>query len=181
MRSMRGKLLIAAPVLVDPNFHRTVVILAAHDEAGAMGLVLNRPSETTVAEAIPELAYLAEADAPLQLGGPVAPESAIVLAEFTDTSLAAVTIFGNVGLPAAGSDMDELQAGVRRARVFAGHAGWGPGQLDAELAEEAWFIGELAPDELWHDPAHGLWSSTLQRLGGRYALIARMPQDPSVN
>lgn len=133
MESLRGKLLIAAPALLDPNFHRTVVLIAAHDEQGAMGLVLNRPSASSVVDLLPSLLVLAEPDAVVHIGGPVAPEAAILLAEFSDPDLAALTIFGDVGLPAADAGIDELAAGVRRARVFAGHSGWGPGQLDAEL------------------------------------------------
>jgi putative transcriptional regulator len=133
VESLRGKLLIAAPALLDPNFHRTVVLIAAHDEQGAMGLVLNRPSASSVVDLLPSLLVLAEPDAVVHIGGPVAPEAAILLAEFSDPDLAALTIFGDVGLPAADAGIDELAAGVRRARVFAGHSGWGPGQLDAEL------------------------------------------------
>src|ERR1700680_2955284 len=142
MESLRGKLLIAPPTLVDPNFARTVVLIAAHDDEGALGLVLNRPLETPLAEISPVLDSLAEPDSTLHSGGPVAPESAVVLADFRDPSLAALTIFGTVGFPSADCDLDVLAAGVRRARVFAGHSGWGPGQLDEELADEGWIIGQ---------------------------------------
>jgi putative transcriptional regulator len=104
-----------------------------------------------------------------------------VLAEFADPSLAALLIFGDIGLPAASCELADLETGVRRARVFAGHTGWGPGQLDAELDEEAWFIGQLAPDELWLADSTLLWSTALIRKGGAYALLARMPDDVSVN
>jgi putative transcriptional regulator len=181
VESLQGKLLIAAPTLLDPNFVRSVVLIAAHDDEGALGLVLNRPLEAEVAEVTPGLEALTEPGARLHLGGPVAPESAIVLAEFNDPSLAGLLVFGHVGLPAADCDLEALVAGIRRARIFAGHAGWGPGQLDGELEEEAWIVGQLAPDELWGSPADRLWSSALERKGGQYALIARMPLDPSVN
>lgn len=181
MDSLRGKLLIASPTLVDPNFSRSVVLVAAHDHDGAMGLVLNRPSAAPVAEMAPDLADLADPGALLHLGGPVAPEAAIVLAEFTDPSLAAVTIFGDVGLPSAEVEIDVLAGGIRRARVFAGHAGWSAGQLDDELVEEAWIVGQLPPDELWDVSPDRLWATALERKGGSYALVARMPADPSVN
>jgi putative transcriptional regulator len=181
MDSLQGKLLIAAPALADPNFSRTVVLIAAHSDDGALGLVLNRPLETPLLEIVPVLEGIAEPGAVLHSGGPVAPESAIVLAEFADPSLAALLIFGDTGLPAANCELADLETGVRRARVFAGHSGWGPGQLDGELEQEAWFVGQVAPDELWLSDSTLLWSTTLSRKGGPYALLARMPDDPSVN
>ena len=98
MDSLRGRLLIASPVLVDPNFHRTVVLIAEHTEDGAMGLVLNRPAETLVAEAVPDLTELADAGAPVYVGGPVASDSVIVLAEFDEPSLAGVLLDDDLGL-----------------------------------------------------------------------------------
>ena len=181
MESLRGQLLIAAPMLADPNFSRSVVLVAAHDEEGALGLILNRPLEIRLADVSPALDALAEPGSTLLRGGPVAPESAVVLADFRDPSLAALTVFGTVGFPSADCDLDVLAAGVRRARVFAGHSGWGPGQLDEELEEEGWFVGQLAPDELWQADTTQLWSTALRRKGGSYALLARMPEDPSVN
>ncbi len=149
MESLRGKLLIAAPMLVDPNFARSVVLIAAHDENGALGLILNRPLDVALAEISPALEAIAEPGSTLHRGGPVAPESAVVLADFVDPSIAALTVFGNVGFPSAECDLEDLAANVRRARVFAGHSGWGPGQLDEELLDEGWIVGQLAPDELW--------------------------------
>ena len=181
MDSLQGKLLIAAPTLLDPNFTRTVILIASHSEEGALGLVLNRPLETPLAEIAPALEPLAEPGAVLHQGGPVAPGSAVLLAEFADPSLAALLIFGDIGLPSANCELDELASGVRRARVFAGHSGWGPGQLDDELEQEAWFVGQLAPDELWLTDSTALWANALVRKGGAYALLARMPEDPSVN
>ena len=179
--SLQGKLLIAAPTLIDPHFARAVVLVASHSEEGALGLVLNRPLQTPLADLAPSLERVLEPGALLHEGGPVAPESAILLAEFSDTSLAALLIFGEVGLPSARCELSEIEAGVRRARVFAGHSGWGPGQLDAELEQEAWFVGQLAPDELWQPDSTLLWSTALARMGGPYALISRMPADPSMN
>jgi putative transcriptional regulator len=180
MESLRGKLLIAPPMLVDPNFARTVVLIAAHDEEGALGLVLNRPLQTPLAEISPVLDLLSEPGSTVHHGGPVA-QSAVVLADFLDPTLAALMIFGSVGFPSADCELEDLAAGARRARVFAGHSGWGPGQLDSELTDEGWIVGQLAPDELWQTDSTQLWSTALRRKGGSYALLARMPEDPSVN
>ncbi|MGD0198201.1 MAG: YqgE/AlgH family protein [Solirubrobacteraceae bacterium] len=181
MDSLQGKLLIAAPSLIDPNFSRTVVLIAAHSDEGALGLVLNRPLDTPLAEIAPVLENIAEPGALLHQGGPGAPETALLLAEFDDPSLAALLIFGDTGLPLSSVELTDLEAGVRRVRVFAGHSGWGPGQLDDELEQEAWFVGQLAPDELWLPDSTALWANALLRKGGAYAILARMPEDPSVN
>ena len=116
VESLRGKLLIAAPMLVDPNFARTVVLIAAHDENGALGLILNRPLDVPLAEISPALDALAEPGSTLHRGGPVAPESAVVLADFSDPSLAALTVFGTVGFPSADCDLDDAR-GRRAARA----------------------------------------------------------------
>jgi putative transcriptional regulator len=181
MDSVRGKLLVASPVLVDPNFLRTVVLIAAHDADGALGLVLNRPSTVVVRDVVAPLGDACHAFEQVYVGGPVQPGAVVVLAEFTDPDLCAMPIDGALGLPHVTLDPDALAGGVRRARAFAGHAGWGPGQLDAELAEEAWFVVDLDPEDPWINPGDRLWSAVLERRGGEYALLARMPLDPSVN
>ena len=181
MDSVRGQLLIASPNLLDPNFHRTVVLVTEHNEEGAMGLVLNRPSETLVAEAAPELESLVDGDDPVFAGGPVQPSAVVVLAEFEDPELAAMLVLGDIGFVPAGSDLDEVATATRRARVFAGYAGWGPGQLDAELEDDGWIVEEPARDELFTPEAEELWPDVLRRMGGQYALVARMPMDPSLN
>src|SRR5205085_9335261 len=115
------------------------------------------------------------------VGGPVQQQSVIVLAEFDDESMAGEVILPGIGFAGAGSDFDELAEAVGRARIFAGCAGWGPGQLEAELEREDWIVGDPAPDDLFGDDAESLWTTVLKRMGGNYALIARMPEDPSVN
>ena len=182
MDSLRGRLLLASPALLDPNFHRTVILVAEHTDEGAMGLVLNRPAETTVGEAVPDLAPVAGADEPVHVGGPVAASSVVVLAEFDDHALAGVLLEGDLGFVGNPTeDLDALAAGVRRARVFAGHAGWGPGQLDAELEEESWIVEPPLPDEIFTAQPEALWADVLRRKGREYALLATMPPDPSMN
>ena len=182
MESLRGKLLLAGPVLKDPNFDRSVVFIAEHTEDGAMGLVLNRPSTATVADAVPDLTWVAGDDDSVYVGGPVAPNGVIVLAEWEDPTQAVVLVDDDLGfVPGDAEDADALAAAVRRARVYAGHAGWGPGQLEAELAEEAWIVEPPLRDELFSDDAEGLWSAVLRRMGREFALLSTMPPDPSLN
>ena len=134
MDSLRGKLLLAGPVLKDPNFDRTVVLITEHSDEGAMGLVLNRPSGAQVGEAVPDLAWVAGDEAIVFVGGPVAPNGVIALAEWNDPSHAAVLVDEDLGfVQGDAEDTEALAAALRRVRVYAGHAGWGPGQLEDEL------------------------------------------------
>jgi putative transcriptional regulator len=182
MASLRGQLLIASPALQDPNFDRTVVLITEHTEDGAMGLVLNRPSTAAVDEAVPELVWVAPAGDIVFVGGPVAPEGVIVLAEWDDPDQAVVLVEPDLGfVPGDADDGDELAAAVRRARVYAGHAGWGPGQLEAELAEEAWIVETPQREELFSEDPEGLWAAVLRRKGREFALLSTMPPDPSLN
>ena len=174
---LRGKLLIAAPALHDPNFERTVVLVAEHSDEGALGLVLNRPSDLDLREGAPELATLADPDEPIFVGGPVEPSGILVLAEFEDVGEAAGVALGDIGFVG----LEPPAAGIGRSRAFAGHAGWAAGQLDAEVAAEGWIIEPAVPADVFCAEPRELWSAVLHRKGGRYALLTRMPLDPRVN
>src|SRR6266508_3101891 len=178
--SLRGKLLVASPALVDPNFARTVVFIAEHNDEGAMGIVLNLPSETSVESVVPELAEIAGGE-PIYVGGPVQPEALVLLAEFSNLEAAAWVVVADVGLASADVDLEQLAASVRRGRVYAGYSGWGAGQLEAEMEVASWLVEPPLPKELFPEDPATLWSDVLARKGGQYALLARMPADPSVN
>jgi putative transcriptional regulator len=177
MRSLQGQLLISSPLLHDPNFRRTVVLMTHHDEDGAMGLVLSRPSELRVVDAVPELADLPGAGDLVYVGGPVQPEAVVVLLEHEDEPER--PIVGNVAFMPAEADIDELDA--VRARVFAGYSGWGPGQLEGELDESSWIVVPAEPEDAFAEDPDELWRTVLQRKGGKFALIATMPFDPKLN
>jgi putative transcriptional regulator len=177
MQSLQGQLLISSPLLHDPNFRRTVVLMTHHDEDGAMGLVLSRPSELRVVEAVPELAELPGAGALVYVGGPVQPEAVVVLLEHEEEPER--PIVGNVAFMPAEADVDELDA--VRARVFAGYSGWGPGQLEGELEESSWIVVPAEPDDAFAEDPDELWRTVLHRKGGKFALIATMPFDPKLN
>ena len=182
MESLRGQLLVAAPTLLDPNFNRSVVLVAEHGDEGAMGIILNRESDLDVAEAAPALGELVEAGAHVFEGGPVQPTSVVVVAEFDDESEQAATIvLEGIGFVGAEADFDTLAEDVDRVRVFAGLAGWGPGQLESELEREDWITETATADDVFTEDPDGLWSAVLERKGGQYALVARMPEDPSLN
>jgi putative transcriptional regulator len=179
--SLAGQLLLASPALLDPNFRRTVVLVGVHSEEGALGVVLNRPSTVTVEEAVPQLQSALAGPEPLYLGGPVQPGSVVLLAEFSDPEPAGMLVVGRIGFPAADTDMEQLAQATTRRRVFAGFAGWGEGQLDAEVDHGDWIAHSALPEDVFTELPEDLWSSVLTRKGGSYALIARMPLDPSVN
>jgi len=179
--SLAGQLLLASPALYDPNFRRTVVLIGVHSEEGAMGVVLNRPSEVTVSEAVPQLEQTVAGEEPIYVGGPVEPSSIVFLAEFLDPSLAGLLVLGRIGFPAPDADIEELTQATARGRVFAGYAGWGEGQLDAEVDHGDWIAQTALPEDVFTDVPEELWGSVLTRKGGGYALLARMPVDPSVN
>jgi putative transcriptional regulator len=165
---------------MDANFWRTVVLIVEHSEDGALGLVLNRPSETTVGEAVSELQQVLDVDDPLYVGGPVQPSALIVLAEFERPDDAALIAFEDIGVLANGAQ-DEPELAVRRGRAFVGHAGWGPGQLDDEVERGDWIMEAAQREDAFTAAPLQLWESVLTRKGGSYALVARMPPDPSVN
>jgi putative transcriptional regulator len=173
--------LIAGATLPDPNFSRTVVLVCEHSDDGALGLVLNRPGELVVGESAPDLAELTGGDAVIDSGGPVQPDALLVLAEFDDLDNAGIQIVDNVGLVGESTSLDELAFVTGRARVFAGYAGWGPGQLDAELEREDWFVEPAGIEDIFNPDAEALWARVLARKGAHFALVARMPVDPSVN
>jgi putative transcriptional regulator len=172
--SLRGNLLIAAPALYD-YFRRTVVLVLEHSPEGAMGVVLNRESETPVSEAVPVLAAFAEPEQLVRIGGPVSPQSVVALGDFDDLEEAGTHVVGSLGT----IDPDAGNESVRRVRVYAGYAGWGPGQLDGELEAEAWLVLPARADDPFEDG--DIWSEALRRKGGSYRLMATMPSDPSLN
>jgi putative transcriptional regulator len=180
MDSVKGQLLVAGPRLVDPNFWRTVVLIVEHSDEGALGLVLNRPTEAVIADTVPALTQLLEDDDLVFLGGPVQTSGLIVLARFRDPSEAALLAFDDVGLLATDPEASG-EVALHCARAFVGHAGWGPGQLDGELERGDWILEPARTDDAFSDAPSELWSGVLSRKGGSYALIARMPADPSMN
>lgn len=179
MESLAGRLLISSPSLIDPNFRRTVVLMTHHDDEGAVGLVLSRPSELRIADAVPDLDGLPSADEVVYVGGPVQPEAVVVLVELEDPDGTVTPIVGNVAYMPPNVAPDELS--LRRARVFAGYSGWGPGQLESELEEPAWIVADAEPDDVFAADPDELWRTVVRRKGGKFALIASMPYDPRLN
>lgn len=180
---LTGKLLVATPVLGDPNFDRTVVLVLEHAEEGAIGLVLNRPSETEVGEPLPEWGELTASPSVIFVGGPVEQKAVIGLARrgvpVADDRWRPVV--GGVGIVDLGRGPDELLAAVEDLRLFAGYAGWGARQLEAEIASGAWWVVDASPDDACSRRPERLWTTVLRRQRSRLAMYANFPVDPSVN
>jgi putative transcriptional regulator len=180
---LKGRLLLAAPGLVDPNFDRSVVLVIEHGEDGAVGVVLNRPSETGVGDALPHWEPLAAAPAVVFVGGPVLPTGALALARLVDGADEEgwTPVLGPIGLLDLGSDSDALPSRVDAVRIFAGHAGWSAGQLEGEIAAHGWIVVDADPTDVLHPEPVELWRAVLARQPGRLAWFANCPPDPSVN
>ena len=179
MESLQGKLLVSSPSLLDPNFRKTVVLVAHHDDDGAMGLVLSRPSEVAAADAVPLLEGLPGCNDPVFVGGPVQPEAFMVLAEFEDVAQAAAPIMGRLGFMPA--EIEPRDLAITRLRLFAGYSGWGEGQLEAELDESSWIVVDAETDDAFADDPDELWRTVLHRQGGAFSIMENMPFDPGLN
>ena len=185
-----GRLLVATPVIAEPTFARTVVLLlSAGGEDGALGVVLNRTSETEVGQVLPGWQpYVAAPDLVFE-GGPVQPSAAICLARLrTDVGDSE----GLAPLPADGpgprfatvdldAEPEDVVPSVARLRVFAGYAGWSPGQLEAEVEEGAWWVLDALPDDAFPSRPELLWRQVLRRQGPPLAFAVTRPEDPTLN
>ena len=180
MDSLRGRLLISGGGLFDPNFRHTVVLVGEHNAEGALGVVLNRALDVTVKEALPLLSGLVPPGDLLYQGGPVQPGSPVLLAELSNPELLDIRVFGSVGF-LVGNVPADIHSSILRARVFAGYSGWGPGQLEAEMAVDSWIIEPARVEDVFTEAPDLLWSRVLERKGPEYRRLSRMPFDPSMN
>ena len=179
--SRKGRLLIALPILADPNFDRTVVLMIEDNEQGSAGLVLNRPSPVPVVQALPELAGAVAPPTVLFFGGPVNQDTAIGLARNTEPADGWTAVAGDIGTIDVGSCQDGVPPGLTDVRVFAGYAGWGPGQLDGEIEAGAWLVVDAELSDLLSPSPDALWRTVLRRQPGQTAWLANYPADLTTN
>ncbi len=181
----RGRLLVASPRLQDPNFDRSVVLVLEHDQDGTLGLVLNRPTITPVAEILAPWAECADQAPPAVVfgGGPVSPDVAVGLAGLSTASddPGSLPVVGRIGLVDLSTAPSTQALPVMPVRVFAGYAGWGPGQLGAEMAEGAWFVVDAQAQDLVAKEPADLWRSVLRRQGDGLRMLAAFPADVTLN
>ncbi len=186
---LTGSLLVATPVLEDPNFRRTVILVVEHEAAeGTLGVVLNRPTDVPVDRVLDSWSELVTGPSVVFKGGPVAPTSALAIGLVPGDAeplgwhaldgAAAVSRLGLVDLDAP---PDLLAPAIDRLRVYAGYAGWAPGQLKAEIDEGAWYVVAAEPADAFAGQPEGLWADVLRRQGGEMAFTATFPDDPSQN
>jgi len=182
MDALGGRLLVATPAIESGPFLRSVVFLLDHDADGALGVIVNRPLDSDVDDVLPGWAALANAPVCLFDGGPVSADSALALGLVADAAPPAGwrQMAGRVGLvdlegpvPPGGS-----LAGLR---VFAGYAGWGPEQLEAELAEGAWLVVDARDSDLISPRPETLWREVLRRQDTDVRFWTTFPDDPSAN
>jgi putative transcriptional regulator len=196
--SLTGRLLVATPALADPNFDRAVVLLLDHDEEGSLGVVLNRPTPVGVGDILESWAALAGEPGVVFQGGPVSLDSALgvavvpgevgraseageVSSRTEDGPLGWRRVHGAIGLVDLEAPPELLAAAVGSLRIFAGYAGWGPGQLEDELSEGAWYVVESEPGDVSSPAPERLWRAVLRRQRSELAMVATYPDDPSLN
>lgn len=185
--SLTGRLLVAMPALEDPNFERAVVLVLDHDEEGALGVVLNRASDVALEDALADWSMLAGPPGVVFGGGPVEPTAVVALGhELSDVPVleGRAVHGGEDGLgPVRLVDVSAAPpvGELAEVRVFAGYAGWAPGQLEDEIGQGAWTsVPALAQDVFTRQPER-LWAQVLARQPGRLRLLAGFPEDPSLN
>jgi putative transcriptional regulator len=176
-----GRLLVATPLLGDPHFARTVVYLLEHDGGGTVGVVLNRPSHTPVGQVQPDWHDAVSGPAVVFGGGPVQPDGALCLGQLADGVSGIREVVDGVSTVDLDGDVTVIAPNARRLRVFAGHAGWAPGQLDDELAEGAWWVLLGGPDDLFSEEPSSMWRRVLRRQGPPLSLVSTFPADPTLN
>ncbi|MEU6678233.1 YqgE/AlgH family protein [Streptomyces sp. NPDC046853] len=194
--SLTGRLLVATPALADPNFDRAVVLLLDHDEEGSLGVVLNRPTPVDVADILEGWGDLAGAPGVVFQGGPVSLDSALGVAVIPGDEGSAPgsrprpvrgepigwrRVHGAIGLVDLDTPPELLAPALGSLRIFAGYAGWGPGQLEEELTDGAWYVVESEPGDVSSPSPERLWRAVLRRQRSELAMVATYPDDPSLN
>jgi putative transcriptional regulator len=184
-----GRLLVATPLLGDPNFRRTVVLIVEHEEIqGTLGVVLNRPTTVEVSQVLDQWTDLTSEPSVVFRGGPVAPSSALALALIPGNeeplgwrALDGAPALARLGLLDLDTPPKLLAPAITSMRVYAGYAGWSPGQLEAEIDEGAWYVLPAQPGDAFVPEPELLWRQVLRRQEGDLAFLATYPDDPAMN
>jgi putative transcriptional regulator len=182
-RRTAGKLLIAEPMLGDPNFDRAVILMVEHNDEGALGVVLNRPSDLAVGSVLAEWRELAADPSVLYVGGPVEPNGVLALARRRGDGEPRgwAPVVGDVGMFDLHVEPDTVAPVVAGVRFFVGYSGWGPGQLESELEAGAWLVVDAFADDVFVGDPEEMWRSVLRRQQGKVSMLANFPVHPSMN
>jgi len=186
LRMAPGTLLLAAPSLLDPNFMHTVVLLVQHDDDGAFGFVINRVTDATLGDLLPDHPELGESPLKVHGGGPVGLDTLQVLhrapRELEGGAPLGAGLFLGVGIDELAGYLAEAREPLRQVRLFVGYSGWGAGQLDDELANGSWIPRALDPKIVFSDgPSEAIWRHALRTMGESGAGLASQPPDPKWN
>ena len=175
--SLAGSLLVAHPSMLDPNFRRAVLFLSAHEpDEGAMGVIINRPLDKQISDLVSETPPEGLADVPVFLGGPVGTDH-VMLASFEWEKGQGLRIN-------SGASLDQTamsSSGTKPIYAFLGYAGWGVGQLEAEMKQNAWVLQKPSRSMLKPERLPKLWFDIMNKLGPWYKMLAAAPDDPSLN
>ena len=183
---LRGRLILATPQLAAPPFRRGVVLVLDHDDSGALGVVLNRPTRIKVADVLPAWGGVASPPDVVFSGGPVSTDAALAVATLVPQAAQAAPLgwqrlYDSTGLVNLDAPPELVQGALEGMRVFAGYAGWASGQLEDELAEGAWYVVESEASDVYGAEPDGLWRQVLRRQVGELAVVASFPDDPTMN
>jgi putative transcriptional regulator len=178
------RLLIAAPALADPEFFRTVVFLIEHDDTGTVGVIINRPSHTPVGQILPDWQDVMSEPSVVFNGGPVQRDGALGLGQLagsTDAGHGLRAVSGGLALVDLDAEAAEAAVGASSLRVFAGHSGWSPGQLESEISEGGWFVVQGGLDDVFSETPGSLWRAVLRRQPAPLSLLSTYPVDVGLN
>ncbi|NYG58378.1 putative transcriptional regulator [Nocardioides daedukensis] len=184
MEPRPGTLLVSSPELLDPNFADAVILLIDADDNGALGVVLNQPTPVLVADVLESWRDLVDAPEVLHKGGPVATDGALAVARLRDPGDEPVGFqrcFADIGLVDLDSPTELLEGGISSMRIFAGYAGWGAEQLEAEIEEGSWYVVPAEAGDIFREDATTLRRDVLRRQPGDLAWASTRPVDPMLN
>jgi putative transcriptional regulator len=180
-----GRLLVATPSLLDPNFERAVVLILDLDENGALGVVLNRPSTVPVAEILPDWADVTGKPGVLFQGGPVSTDSALAVAALppgdAEEPMGFRRLYDHIGIVDLDAPTEIVGPALTGMRVFAGYAGWGEEQLAEEILSGSWYVVPSDVGDVFADDPRNLWMRVLRRQPGELAWVSTRPLDPTMN
>ncbi|SDI83206.1 putative transcriptional regulator [Frankineae bacterium MT45] len=182
-----GRLLVAAPSLIESTFSRTVIFLLEHDGGGTVGVILNRPSRTPVGQVLPDWHEAVSEPQVVFTGGPVLPDGALCIGALREAEAALLgresvrVVSDELGTVDLDADVELVSSATTKLRVFAGHAGWAPAQLDSELSEGSWFVVEGSPDDVFAENPQTLWRDVLRRQGPPLSLVSTYPSEVGLN
>ena len=182
--SLKGRLLVAEPALRDPNFARTVVLVLEHSEGGAIGVVLNRPSEFDVDGALPNWAHLATPPSVVFVGGPVAEDGTAICLARTRGPVSDdlfKPVLDGVGTLDVNTTIADAGTAIEEVRLYAGYSGWSAGQLEEEIEAGGWFVVDARPVDGFTTDPDRLWKAVLGRQRGQLAWFVNFPPDVAMN